>query len=173
MEAQTLYKSPESQLETTESSTQDPVFFSFDGRIGRLRYMAYSFGMMILLGTLIGVGAAVLSVSEIMGGALLAISTLSMIIASFVYMRRRLNDMNYSGWFGLLMIIPLVSLILTLMLMFVPGTKETNNFGAKPSPNSILLTIVGLILPVIFTVGIFAAVALPAYQDYVSRAGGL
>ena len=56
------------------------------------------------------------------------------------------------------------------MFWFIPGTSGSNRFGAPPPPNSTGVILLALILPIIFVIGIVAAIAIPAYQDYATRA---
>ena len=94
---------------------------------------------------------------------------LPIIAVSLVYTKRRLNDLDFSGWFGLLMLVPFLNILFGLYLLFAPGSSGNNRFGAKPEKNSGLLMIAGILAPVI-VIGILAAVALPAYQQYTARA---
>jgi hypothetical protein len=57
-----------------------------------------------------------------------------------------------------------------MLFWFVPGTDGPNRFGAKTPPNSVGVLIGVWIVPAIFVLGVMAAIALPAYQDYVKRA---
>ena len=79
---------------------------------------------------------------------------------------QRVHDFNASGWMALVLFIPLVNLIFWL----IPGTDGENRFGPETPPNGAGAVALALILPALFVVGIVAAVALPAYQQYLQRA---
>jgi uncharacterized membrane protein YhaH (DUF805 family) len=79
---------------------------------------------------------------------------------------QRCHDFNASGWLSLLILIPLANLI----FIIIPGTDGPNDYGGPTPPNSVGVLIVAWLLPVMFFVGIIAAVTLPAYQDYTKRA---
>lgn len=160
----------------------EPQIFAVNGRIGRLRYLAYAMLYSVLgyiaimvaallfgLGTAVagaaGVGAGV-SIGLIIGIFVLAILY---IVPFVILMRRRLNDLDKSGWFILLTLIPIVGFFFALYMVFWPGTSTTNRWGPKPIKNSVGVIIAACIFPVMF-IGIIAAVAIPAYQDYVNRA---
>ena len=71
-----------------------------------------------------------------------------------------------SGWFALLWLVPLAN----LAFWFIPGTDGANRYGAKTPPNGLGVVIGVWIVPLLFVGGIIAAVSIPAYQDYVTRA---
>lgn len=54
------------------------------------------------------------------------------IIPSFTLIIRRLHDLNYSGWWALLVFVPCVNFILGIYLTFFSGTVGENRFGADP-----------------------------------------
>ena len=91
-------------------------------------------------------------------------------IAMFIFAKRRLNDLNQTGWLGILLIIPVVNFLIALYFTFFPVFKSSNRFGAKPSENTVLIWIGGLALPIIAIVGVIAAIALPAYADFANQA---
>ena len=66
---------------------------------------------------------------------------------------------------SLLAFIPFVGLI----WLFKSGTEGENRFGAPPPPNSLMVKILGLALPIAYLLVVFA-IAIPAYQNYVERA---
>jgi uncharacterized membrane protein YhaH (DUF805 family) len=100
------------------------------------------------------------------GPVLLIANWIAIIVLSFMLAIQRAHDFNASGWLGLLGLIPLVNLI----FWFVPGTDGPNRFGHKTPPNSWGTVAAACIIPTIFVIGIVAAVAIPAYQDYAKRA---
>lgn len=79
---------------------------------------------------------------------------------------QRAHDFNTTGWLAILVFVPLVN----LLFWVIPGTDGENRFGLKPPPNGTGAIVLAFILPLIFAIGIIAAVAIPAYQDYVERA---
>ncbi len=179
--AESIYQAPESNVETAQH--QAPKFFSLSGRIGRLRYLAYSFGLLMLFTLaftapfimLTGESAQDTAISAILGLLTFAV-TIGFIVMSFGFIVRRLNDMDYTGWLSLLTFVPLISFFLVLFLMFKSGSKTSNQYGDMQTENSTLVVIAGLFLPAISLVGLIgvvAAVAIPAYQEYVSRAAGM
>ena len=42
--------------------------------------------------------------------------------------KKRFHDFNMSGWYGLLLFIPVLNFIILLGLFFIPGTKKQDNF---------------------------------------------
>lgn len=51
----------------------------------------------------------------------------------------RLHDFNRTGWWALLIFIPIVNLILFTMLFFVPGNKNKNKYGEVPCKYDIFI----------------------------------
>lgn len=171
------YESPKSNTSIPSTDTYEPKLLSLNGRIGRLRYLAY--GMIATLAALIiiGIAAAVLmpmvfgNSAEMSGNGpviLILLLYIPLIVISVILMKRRLNDLDRSGWWQLLAYIPLVGILFACYILFWPGTKGGNNYGPQPSKNSSIIIIGALIFPVI--IGILAAIAIPTYQDYVERA---
>lgn len=145
---------------------QEIRLWSASGRIGRLRYLAYSLGPAFLVGLIAGLLTPV--APTIMPLIVLPVY-LAVLVFSILAGIKRSHDMNWTGWTFLLALIPFVGLI----WVFNPGTPGENRFGAPPPPNTTGIKLAGIILPILFVVGIVAAIAIPAYQDYVDRAQGL
>jgi len=81
-----------------------------------------------------------------------------------MFAKRRLNDLNRSGWWFLLFIIPLVNLLLAIYLVLFPGTDGDNNYGHAPVANTLGVKILAWMLPLVFILGILAAIAVPQYH---------
>ena len=92
------------------------------------------------------------------------------IVLSVMFGKRRLNDLNRAGWWLLLFIVPLLNLLLIIYMFFFSGSDEENNYGAPPAANSLGVKILGWMMPVVFVMGILAAVAIPTYVEYVAKA---
>ncbi|XHS77905.1 DUF805 domain-containing protein [Burkholderiaceae bacterium UC74_6] len=140
------------------SATGELNMFSSEGRIGRLRFLAYSTGSAFLAKLL----AAFLGPVSI----IIAIVYLWFAVITGI---KRCHDTGASGWWSILTIIPLVSFIWA----FIPGDKGENRFGPPPPPNTLGVRILGLILPAVFIIGIVAAIAIPQYKAYTDKARGL
>jgi uncharacterized membrane protein YhaH (DUF805 family)/Tfp pilus assembly major pilin PilA len=148
----------------------DIRFFDLNSRIGRLRYLAYGLGL-ALLGTLgILVCAVLAKVTATLGFAAGGVIYIGWIVMSIAFGVRRLHDLDKSGWWVLLMLVPLVNLLLVLYMLFAGGSDGENRFGPVPPPNSGWV-IAGAVayIALIPVGGILAAIAIPAYQDFVAR----
>ena len=140
--------------------------FSAQGRIGRLRYLAYSTGASVLYN--IALGLLVFSFGEGTTGAMIGVvlPILALIWFSVITGIKRCHDIDISGWWTLTVIIPVIAFV----WLFVPGSKGANRFGPPPPPNTWGVRLLGAILPLVFLVGMLAAIAIPSYQGYVSKA---
>lgn len=63
----------------------------------------------------------------------LSLFTIGIIFWIFVCIGiKRLHDLDQTGWFLLVTVIPVVNLIFCLWLLFWPGTKGDNQYGPDP-----------------------------------------
>lgn len=154
------YAKPNAAVAEAGEQYQEVKVFSTSGRIGRVRYIAYGMGIYFLFGIL----GALLSAA--IGTAGMVIGWIAIMIVGFMLTVQRCHDFNTTGWLSLLVLVPLVNLI----FWFIPGTDGENNYGARTPPNGIGVILAACIVPIVAVVGILAAVAIPAYQDYTKRA---
>jgi len=183
MNDQNPYSAPDASLQTGQEEFYQPKIFSFRGRIGRLRYMAYGIGTYLIL---MVVFMPLMGGTMLMGGAMgvpgeagmsmlvmlaMGVFYIGILLLSIAFGKRRLNDLNRSGWWMLVFLVPLVNLLMTIYVLLFPGSKDANDFGPPAVANSLGVKILGWLFPVIFLLGIVAAIAIPAYQDYISRVG--
>jgi uncharacterized membrane protein YhaH (DUF805 family) len=149
---------------------QEPSILSARGRIGRLRYLAYTIGAyLVLIAAMIPVTLIGASTRSGVGLALLATGGILYFVFTIMAAIQRVHDFDWSGWSVLLFIVPFANLAIGLMILFRGGTEGANRFGPPPTPNTWGVRILGCIAPLAF-VGIIAAVALPAYNGYVAKA---
>ncbi len=175
------YATPNAELGLGQAAEfNDAGIFSFSGRIGRLRYLAYFAALYFivsiiggLFGFIIGLSGGEVGEESPVFLVFLALVYLISIAYTFILSRRRLHDLGWTGWWNLLHLIPIVNLIFWLVLIFKRGDETSNEYGNPASPNTLLIKIVGLIFPIVFIIamlGILAAIAIPAYQDYLTKA---
>lgn len=159
------YAAPKAVVDDIEVAQeyQEVRMWSPSGRIGRLRYLAYSTGASLLAGTIAVVAAGALGD---IGMIVAVVVYLAAVVFSVIAGIKRSHDMDWSGWSILLAIIPFAGLI----WVFKSGSPGANRFGAPPPPNTIGIKILGFVLPVVFILGVLAAIAIPAYADYQKRA---
>ena len=107
-------------------------FFRTDNRLNRKRYLFRALGV----GFCSGIVSFIMDragddASLILLGLLFVIS-IALIVSSVMLMIRRLHDLNRSGWFFLVGLVPLINFIFGLYLLFAKGTEGQNRFGADP-----------------------------------------
>lgn len=165
-----IYSAPTADLSAfqQEDGTYEPSVFQLKGRIGRVRYLAYS--MCTTMAISFAVGILMFATGETPGLLAMVLMYIPIIAISIILVVRRLNDMNRSGWLAPLILVPIVNFLFGLYLLFGSGTEGPNEYGPAPSPNTTLVVIGAWLIPVVAIVGILAAVAIPAYQDYTTRA---
>lgn len=165
------YSTPKAQVAEELPEYAELKVFSVQGRIGRVRYLAWSAVMSFIFMAAYFVAAIGLAVSPIVGGVLITAVVIAAIVVSVQIGVQRLHDLNWSGWLWLLMLVPIANFVIAILMLVVPGTPEANRFGPPPPPNSTAVKVLAftwLGLPVL--IGILAAIAVPAYQDYTERA---
>src|SRR3989304_3268338 len=165
------YQRPRAAGADSEPEVQSVRICGAAGRIGRVRFIAYTVGLAVLIIAVAGLVGAVLDrvlrggggiTTVLMFGAIAVVLLIQVLLTI-----QRCHDFDVSGWLSILFIlIPLAA----LLLWIIPGTNGPNRYGPPTERNSTLAVIGALVLPFVFVAGILAAVAIPAYQDYVKRA---
>ncbi|MCX4219113.1 MULTISPECIES: DUF805 domain-containing protein [Pseudomonas] len=118
--------------------------FGAEGRIGRLRYLAWSMVLSLVtlpivsVFALIGLGlvSADSTTGLIIGGLLAFFLFLAFAIIGILFSIQRLHDIGWSGWLWLLTLVPFVGSFFPLVIMVVPGNTGANRYGPPPPPNS-------------------------------------
>jgi uncharacterized membrane protein YhaH (DUF805 family) len=97
--------------------------FSFAGRSTRKDYwMAVLFN--IIFAFVVGMVAGIIDFA-----LLSVLYTLAVIIPGWTLAVRRLHDINKSGWFLLISLIPVVGSIVLLVFYCLPSVEEDNQYG--------------------------------------------
>ena len=135
---------------------------STDGRIGRLRYLAWSMVLMLACLPLFGVAAGFFAVSEILGGLLMVVVGIAVAVVGIMFGVQRLHDIGWSGWLLLVTLVPVVGGVFSLLLFIIPGSSEANRFGPPPPPNSTAVKVLAGLWLAAIGLGIVLAIALPS-----------
>ena len=151
--------------------------FGIEGRIGRLRYLAWSLVMMAVALVILGIGASVIfilgsstSLLSVVATIVGLLAVIAMVVVSIQIGVKRLHDIGWSGWLLLVSLVPLVGSVFSIIMLVVPGSTGANRFGPPPPPNSRGVKILAGLWLLVPVLGILAAIAIPSYQDYVERA---
>lgn len=174
------YAPPRAQVgeALAEYSTLKP--FSFDGRIGRLRYLAWTMVLTLAMLPLVGVGFWLASTwllasdsiaGLIVGGLLAAVVVLAFAFVSIQFNVQRLHDLGWSGWLWLINLVPFVGSIFPFILIIAPGNTGANQYGPPPPRNTTavkLLASLWLVMIVLIFMATFAGIFGALQEDYDS-----
>lgn len=118
--------------------------FTIHGRIGRLRYLAWTLVLTLALlvagGIISTVSFAVATASPVLGTLIGVVLGLALFVAlvwvSVQIGVQRLHDLGWSGWLYFLNLVPLVNSVFPILLLVLPGNAGANQYGAPPPRNS-------------------------------------
>jgi uncharacterized membrane protein YhaH (DUF805 family) len=144
--------------------------FSPEGRIGRVRYIAYNvvMGLLSMLAiALLSAAGTVLpqSVLSPIAGIVMLIVYGAMFVVGFFFIIQRIHDFDASGWWALLTLFPLVNMFFAFVLLVVPGTRGQNRFGPRPPRNSAVVIIIALLAP-LYIAGLITAFSVPVFEHF-------
>jgi uncharacterized membrane protein YhaH (DUF805 family) len=170
MQDRNPYAAPHANVTPGESTVEEYgelKLFAVSGRIGRVRYIAYSIALSVLVLIVTGILAVFTAVvDENTAAGLLVIGYLATYAVQILPGIQRSHDMNVSGWLSLISLVPFGPFV----FWFAPGTVGENNYGKQPPPNGVGVILVACLVPFAFVGGILAGIAVPAYDDYTTRA---
>ncbi len=94
-------------------------YFDFKGREGRKVFWLYTLNTFIIYALLVVMSLNFLGV----------LISLLIFLPSLGLSVRRLHDVNFSGWWVLINLIPLLGYIVLIVIMCLPGTEGENKYG--------------------------------------------
>ena len=111
--------------------------FTTQGRLNRLPYLKYFLGLLlvsILLNAVLTFVFTILtgSAEGTLFNIISVILAVPVSVASIMCAIRRLHDLNRSGWFVILALIPFVNVLFEIYLLCFRGTQGVNKYGADP-----------------------------------------
>jgi uncharacterized membrane protein YhaH (DUF805 family) len=129
------YAPPRSSVIEDVPGHSELKVFSFQGRIGRVRYLAWTLVMLLAALPVMGLCVSVMSFSLVGGGLLIAVAAAGFVLVSLQIGTQRLHDAGWSGWLLLLNLVPYIGGLFPLLMMVVPGNKDANRYGPPAPPN--------------------------------------
>ena len=101
-------------------------YVKFDGRISRCQYWMFAI-YSILVGMVISLVVSVLPFLDLLS----TFYFLGILVPSVGLGVRRLHDINLSGWWFLISVIPYLGGLALIFLFAIPGDNKANDYGAK------------------------------------------
>lgn len=157
-------------------------FFDWQGRISRMQFLVYSIfnalfvvlGLAIMFVMMDGVQGIVQISPSTLPVSMLVLSGVGAAILGYLQLavtKRRLNDINKTGWLALIMTVPVVNIFVYVYLLAAEGSEGMNYYGLPPRPAAKLKTTLMLVLPLLMMslLGILTQVILPSYQALVKN----
>lgn len=115
-------------VEAVESALRG--YLNFSGRACRSEYWWFYLAV-LLVNVVIGIIEGVTGIGG-GGGLLSTLFSLAILLPSLAVAVRRLHDIDRSGWWLLLWLIPLVGFIVLVIWACTRGTPGDNRFGPDP-----------------------------------------
>ena len=101
-------------------------YFDFNGRARRQTFW-YFFLVNIVISIVLGIIDGIIG-TTIIGG----LYSLAVLLPGLGLSVRRLHDLDKSGWYLLIAIIPIIGAIVLIYWFIQPGTAGANQYGADP-----------------------------------------
>ena len=130
------YASPLAMAAEDDNEVGELNIWGVNGRIGRMRYVAWSMVYTLALLPVMLVCALAFKISPWLGGLLAVVALIGAMIVGVQISVKRLHDIGWSGWLLLIALVPLVGSIFQIITFVMPGTKGSNLYGPPPPENS-------------------------------------
>lgn len=178
MDRNNAYRAPRSDVTQPYAGATDQTSpFSPAGRFGRLSYIAWGLLISVVMQIVefAAGGTALLhpkldaaghrlppDLSPVALGVIAAVALVALVIG-VLFMIRRLHDVDASGWWALLALIPLVNLFFFLYILLKAGTPGPNRYGPQRETAGWEKVVggIGVALMVVALIGILAAILIP------------
>lgn len=106
--------------------------FWIDGRISRTAYIMLSLLQIVVTIIAFWVSLALLQVSDVVVFGLLVVLGVALFWSILAVTTKRYHDVDASGWWQLLGVVPVLGWLIPIYLAVKPGTDGPNRFGPQP-----------------------------------------
>lgn len=111
------------------------LFFTSAGRLNRKSYIYRSIFLSLVLGIIQGIlelATVAIEALELLFAVLLLALCIFGFVAGIMMLARRLHDLDKSGWWMLLLFVPLVNILFYIYILFFKGTEGPKQYGEDP-----------------------------------------
>jgi uncharacterized membrane protein YhaH (DUF805 family) len=111
------------------------LFFTSKGRLNRKSYIYRSIFLSLVLGIIqliLELATAAIEALELLFAVMILVLCIFGFVASIMMLARRLHDLDKSGWWMLLLCVPLINLFFAIYIYFFKGTEGPNQYGEDP-----------------------------------------
>lgn len=117
------------QNSTSYEKNETETFWSAKGRLRRKDYLIRAILLAIPYGIVLAISDNSYDEGLVIFSAILGLACWIILAIQAI---KRLHDINMSGWWYLVFLIPYINLIFGLYVLFADGTKGANKFGPDP-----------------------------------------
>ncbi|WNY26812.1 DUF805 domain-containing protein [Methanolapillus ohkumae] len=111
-------------------------YLTFDGRLNRLPYFLRYIGFIFAICVCAFFTTIAETTRSTTFGAIVGLFYIFVIITGLIIMLfsaiRRLHDLNMSGWWLLIRIIPIIGFVFDLLMFIIDGNTGPNKYGEDP-----------------------------------------
>lgn len=111
------------------------LFFTSKGRLNRKSYIYRSIFLSLVLGIIqliLELATAAIEALELLFAVMILVLCIFGFVAGIMMLARRLHDLDKSGWWMLLLCVPLVNILFYIYILFFKGTEGPNQYGDDP-----------------------------------------
>jgi uncharacterized membrane protein YhaH (DUF805 family) len=108
-------------------------YANFHGRAGRAEYWWWVLAVLITSIVAQMIDAAIVPGAGVGGGPVSAIVGIALILPNLAVAVRRLHDVGRTGWWVLLLLIPVIGLLVLVYFYVQRGEEGPNRFGPPPA----------------------------------------
>ena len=111
------------------------LFFTSAGRLNRKSYIYRNFFLSLVLGIIqliLELATAAIEALELLFAVMILALCIFGFVAGIMMLARRLHDLDKSGWWMLLLFVPLVNILFYIYILFFKGTEGPNQYGEDP-----------------------------------------
>lgn len=148
------YAPPQSDVAPTVAIYGPLKVMTVQGRIGRLRYLAWSMVLGFTFCAIFAVCLLLSLASKPLGIGVGAVAVAAFLTISVQIGVQRMHDAGWSGWWWLVTFVPFVGSLFPFVIMAVPGHAGVNQYGPPAPPDSKAVKVMAVLALIFMAIGL-------------------